>query len=118
MDLIHTEEEIKQYANLYTLSVELEKLSNKLCSQYNTDLIDICNKYKRIIEIELNKYNFYIGKECYAPDSRIIPKGNKRAGKIEGKFYFNTYNKSVWCTFRYKDGGFDNHSIKELTILP
>jgi hypothetical protein len=111
MKLLHTLEQIKYFENLEEQSLTLFKLGTKFNNQ---ELIDLSNKYQNIIQKELDKYNSYIGIECTAPQSYVTNQGGRRSGKIEGKFYFNSYSKSVRCSFRYKSGGFDTHAIAEL----
>jgi len=111
MKLLHTLEEIKYFDRLQEQAIELKKLSIKYD---NKELLDLSNKYNATIELELHKYDSFIGLECTCPDSTIIKTGSRRKGKINGNFYFNAYSKSVRCDFKYTSGGFDTHSILEL----
>ena len=114
MKQLHTIEEVKHFDRLYEQAVELKAISIKY---NNTELLDLSDKYNAIIELELHKYDSFVGLECTCPDSTIIKTGGRRKGEIDGKFYFNAYSKSVRCNFKYASGGFDTHSIIELDEL-
>jgi len=114
MELLHSLEQIVHYTQLSDLAEELEKLSRKY---NNTTLANLANTYQKEIEYELNLYRNYIGVECLAPPSSMSKSKEYRKGKIEGKFYFNSYSKSVRCTFRYNNGGFDTHAISQLKFI-
>ncbi len=113
MDLLHTKEEAKHFNDLYLLACELDKLSKRY---ENKELEELSNKYKTLINNELDKYQSFVDIECTSPPSWVVKTAEeRRLGKIEGKFYFN--QSTVRCTFRYSrntGGGFDTHDIKEL----
>ncbi len=111
MELLHTEAEINYFDNLHKQSFKLRELGDKFD---NKELIDLADKYDKVIKSELSKYNSYIGKECLAPPSSLSKTSEYRLGKITGNFYFNSYSKSVRCDFKYSSGGFDTHAIKDL----
>ena len=114
MNLLHTTEEILKYERLDELANKLKELGE---NYGNKDLVLLSLKYKAEVELELAKYNTFIGIKCTCPDSDIKPTGSRRKGAIEGNFYFNSYSKSVRCNFRYALGGFDIHAIIKLEEL-
>lgn len=116
MELLHTLEEIKQFDDLESLSIDLYKLALKYGG--NLELEAISKRYREAVEKELKKYDSYIGLKCTAPPSMFSDSKERRIGTIAGGFYFNKFSKSVRCNFAYTGGsGFDTHAIRELELI-
>jgi len=114
MKLLHTQEQILEFDKKAQLAYELNKLNQKYS---NSDVQDIVENLKIEVDAELYKYQSYIGKAAFCPPSIFSDSKDWREGTIESITHFNNYSKSVRCNFRYKSGGFDGHSIKELREL-
>lgn len=111
MEILHSEDEIKHFDNL---GIQAQKLS-KIGKIYNNqELLNLAALYKTQIKKELAKYKSFINKKALAPPSNLTERDVPRLGRIKGKFYFNAYSKAVRCDFKYEDGGFNSHSVKEL----
>lgn len=111
MELLHTQEEIIRLDKKHKLADKLQELAN----QYNEPrLKEMSIELHKDYDLELAKYYSLIGTKAYAPPPTFGASKEYREGTIEKFTHFNAFSKSVRCTFRYKDGGFDGHALREL----
>jgi hypothetical protein len=113
MKSLHTIEEIKALDNDMECAIELKKLAAKYSKP---ELNDIANSVISHYNLELGKYNQFVGLVCKAPPSFLSNDKSYREGKIEKFTHFNYFSKSVRCNIRYKSDGFDGHAFTELII--
>jgi uncharacterized protein YerC len=117
MELLHNDKEIRFFNDLFQCANEIEQLSKKYrIAELAQQAVD----YKEKVQIELNKYNYLIGKEVKG----ITNSGIDFIGVIEKITHFNNWSSSVRVNVRYTScgdykfkGGFDGYALKELTLI-
>lgn len=109
MELLHTQEEIRDLHLLEALINDLKRLRST-----RKDLQEVINTCTLELQVEVDKYGKYVGKRA------MIRTGinDYRFGTIEPNFEFNSLVKSVTCIFRYDNQGFDRRALTKLLDIP
>jgi hypothetical protein len=112
MNLVHTNEEIKALCDDFVLADTLIVLAKR----YNRpELRAIANKLIENYAAELKIYEQFVGKECYAPPSFLSDDKKWRLGTIDAITHFNGIDVRVKFKYAEGHGGYDGHSLKQLT---
>lgn len=112
MEQLHTSEEIKYFDDMNECANELIALSKKY---KQSACADLAADYISIVENELSKYNYLIGKKVKG----ITKYGDRVSfiGIVRNISHFNAWSDSIRVGVTYSNGGFDRLGLKELTLI-